>query len=78
MGTNNNQVFRQQEFRTISNNTGVSTGSSSFSPRGLNTPDLATRFYAGFQTISRITSGSGYNTLRRTNDSETQRNQSHN
>ena len=49
MGTNNNQLYRQQQqFRNISNSTGVSTGSSSSFSRG------------GYQ--NRITNSSGYNT----------------
>lgn len=72
IGTND-KMFGQQEFRNISNNTGVSIGS-----RGRNTSDFATRSYTGYQTRGRITNGSGYNTWQRTNDSETQRNHSHN
>ena len=51
MGTNNNQPYRQQQqqqFRNISNSSGVSTGSSSSFSRG------------GYQ--NRITNSSGYST----------------
>jgi hypothetical protein len=51
MGTNNNQLYRQQQqFRNISNSTGVSTGSSSSFSRG------------GYQNRGSITGSSGYNT----------------